>query len=104
MQKRKRVDLSNPPSKKRKRTFAVEEIVYDAADREDYLTGFHKRKLQRAKRAREEAAKKEKAERIEARRNVSYVFYDDFGESWSNLACDSYARPAERISRSMSRR
>ena len=71
MQKRKRVDLSNAPSKKRKKNYGIEEITYDANAREDFLTGFHKRKLQRAKHAREEAAKKEKAERIEARKNVS---------------------------------
>ena len=73
MQKRKRVDLSKVPSKKRKKTFAIEEITFDANAREDFLTGFHKRKLQRAKQAREEAAKKEKAERIEERKNVSKI-------------------------------
>ena len=62
-----------PPAKRKKSTTATEEINFDFAAREDYLTGFHKRKLQRIKHAQEEAAKQEREERLLARRNVSVV-------------------------------
>ena len=100
MQKRKRVDLSNTPSKKRKRTFGIEEITYDANAREDFLTGFHKRKLQRAKHAREAAAKKEKAERIEARKNVSQTLTTVLGMGL--MGHNSYGRRAKRTWKSTS--
>jgi len=58
-----------PPSKKRK-TQTAEEITFDATAREDYLTGFHKRKQARIKHAQEEAAKKEREERIRERKRV----------------------------------
>lgn len=61
-----------PPPKRRKKTPAIEEISFDFSAREDYLTGFHKRKLQRIKHAQEEAAKKEREERIIARKRVSF--------------------------------
>ena len=60
-----------PPAKKRRtETAAVEEIKFDTAARQEYLTGFHKRKLQRAKHAQEAAEKKARLERIEERRKV----------------------------------
>jgi Nucleolar protein 12 (25kDa) len=60
-----------PPSKRRKLdSTAVEEVLFDPAARQDYLTGFHKRKLQRAKHAQEVAEKKARAARIEERRKV----------------------------------
>jgi ribosomal RNA-processing protein 17 len=59
------------PPKKRKRTSAIEEIVFDNSARHEYLTGFHKRKLQRQKVAQEEAAERERQERIEFRKEVS---------------------------------
>ncbi len=59
-----------PLKKKRKSTSAIEEITFDFNAREDYLTGFHKRKLQRVKHAKEEAVKKEREERITARKIV----------------------------------
>lgn len=59
-----------PPKKRRKSGPTIEEISFDTSAREDYLTGFHKRKLQRIKHAKEQAAKKEREERIEARRIV----------------------------------
>jgi hypothetical protein len=66
------------PLKKRKRDAAVEEINFDFDKREEYLTGFHKRKVQRAKQAQEEAAKKAREERIATRKQVSletfYIF------------------------------
>jgi ribosomal RNA-processing protein 17 len=60
-----------PPAKKRRvETTAIEEIEFDPAARQEYLTGFHKRKLQRAKDAQEAAEKKARLEKIEERRKV----------------------------------
>ncbi len=67
---RPKKSLLPPPAKRRKTTSAVEEINFDFDARADYLTGFHKRKLQRAKQAQEEAAKKAREERIAARKQV----------------------------------
>ncbi|KAK5993173.1 hypothetical protein PT974_06601 [Cladobotryum mycophilum] len=58
-----------PPSKKRK-TSAVAEISFDFDAREEYLTGFHKRKQQRIKHAQEEAAKKAREEKLETRKQI----------------------------------
>lgn len=58
------------PNKKRKIEHKIEEITYDATAREDYLTGFHKRKVARAKLAQEQAAKMAKAEKIVIRKQV----------------------------------
>lgn len=64
---------SQPPAKRRKTAdHKIEEISFDAASRADYLTGFHKRKVQRAKRAREEEAKREREEKVLMRRQVSW--------------------------------
>ena len=60
-----------PPTKKRKLIATIEEIAFDPSAREDYLTGFHKRKLQRIKHAKEEAAKREREEQLMARKIVS---------------------------------
>jgi len=62
--------LSQPPRKKRKTTSTVEEVNFDNDARQEYLTGFHKRKLHRIKMAQEEAAKRARVERLEARKQV----------------------------------
>ncbi|KAF6827412.1 nucleolar protein 12 [Colletotrichum plurivorum] len=62
--------LLPPSSKKRKATSAVEEVSFDFDARQDYLTGFHKRKLQRVKWAQEQAAKKAREEKIEMRKQI----------------------------------
>lgn len=56
--------------KRRKLGSTTEEVTFDFSAREEYLTGFHKRKLQRIRHAKEEAKKKERAERIVTRKNV----------------------------------
>jgi len=56
--------------KKRKRNAAIDEISFDFDKREDYLTGFHKRKVERIKRAQAENDKKLKEERIQQRKEV----------------------------------
>ena len=62
--------LVAPPKKRQKSSSATEEITFDFGAREDYLSGFHKRKLQRIKHAREEAIKKEREDKITARKMV----------------------------------
>jgi ribosomal RNA-processing protein 17 len=59
-----------PPRKKRKVTSAIEEIAFDPNAREQYLSGFHKRELQRMKYAKEEAAKRDKEEKLTARKII----------------------------------
>lgn len=72
--KRKAVQAITAPRKKRKPASAIEEISFDSSAREDYLTGFHKRKLQRIKHAKEEAAKKEREDKLAARKIVRFNF------------------------------
>ncbi|KAG6085547.1 hypothetical protein E4U30_000886 [Claviceps sp. LM220 group G6] len=59
-----------PPNKKRKTVSTIEEISFDDGAREEYLTGFHKRKLQRIKHAQEEAAKRAREEKLETRKQI----------------------------------
>lgn len=58
------------PAAKRRKTEQLDELKFDPSARQDYLTGFHKRKLQRIKHAQEENAKKDKEEKVVARRQV----------------------------------
>jgi len=65
-----------PPNKKRKiKTVHEEKIDFDPAAREEYLTGFHKRKVARRKFAEDEAAKKDKEEKLRFRREVRYLLF-----------------------------
>lgn len=61
------------PSAKRRKLgpSTVEEVVWDPVARHEYLTGFHKRKLQRVKQAQEAAERRARADKIEERRKVS---------------------------------
>lgn len=65
-----------PPNKKRKiKTVHEEKIDFDPAAREEYLTGFHKRKVERRKHAEQENAKKEKEEKLRFRKEVRSANY-----------------------------
>ena len=58
-----------PQAKRRKVASKVEEVNFDPAAREEWLTGFRKRKQQRAKHAQEAAEKRAKEEaRLERKR------------------------------------
>lgn len=59
-----------PQLKRRKLENAVEEISFDPDARHEYLTGFHKRKVQRIKLAQEHAEKRAREEKREERRKV----------------------------------
>lgn len=67
-----RATSRGPATKKRKIQMgkAPAEILFDTAAREDYLTGFHKRKLQRIKQAQELAVQAAKEEKKVHRREV----------------------------------
>jgi hypothetical protein len=60
------------PHKKRKATSGVEEVNFDFEAREEYLTGFHKRKQQRIKNAQEENAKRARQEKLDMRKQVRH--------------------------------
>jgi ribosomal RNA-processing protein 17 len=60
-----------PPTKRRRiEPIVVEEVAFDPAARYEFLTGFHKRKVQRAKHAREAAERRAKVEKLEGRKQV----------------------------------
>lgn len=62
-----------PPAKRRKTTTQVEELKFDPEARNEWLTGFRKRKQQRIKHAQEQSAKIEKEEKVKARKEVCVV-------------------------------
>ncbi|CAG8957075.1 hypothetical protein HYFRA_00009277 [Hymenoscyphus fraxineus] len=57
-------------SKKRKTEHKIEEISFDDTSRADYLTGFHKRKVARAKLAQAQAIKMARDEKIQMRKQL----------------------------------
>lgn len=75
------------PNKKRKNTSAVEEVTFDHDARQEYLTGFHKRKQQRIKHAQDAAAKRAKAEKIETRKQVWDCALHKLQERCANVDC-----------------
>ncbi|KAL9043363.1 MAG: hypothetical protein Q9214_003449 [Letrouitia sp. 1 TL-2023] len=66
--KRKQEAVAAPVKRRRKGEPVIEEISFDFDARQEYLTGFHKRKLQRIKKAQDEAAKKAREDRIASRK------------------------------------
>lgn len=66
-----------PPSKRRKvapgKTAPVQEVTFDLNARHEFLTGFRKRKQQRAKHAQEVAERKAREEKNEHRKKVRLV-------------------------------
>ena len=59
-----------PHAKKRKLAAPVEEITFDPAERQQFLTGFRKRKQARVRHAQEIAEKRAREERIHDRKKV----------------------------------
>ena len=78
------------PPKKRRKTSQPEEILFDPAARQEYLTGFHKRKQARIQHAKETAAEKERKLKIEERKRVCCHSFSSFGwlYDWKRLATD----------------
>lgn len=58
------------PNKKRKVANQPEEINFDTDARQQFLTGFRKRRLQRVKHAQDVAEKRAREERIDYRKRV----------------------------------
>lgn len=68
---------------------AVDSISFDFDSRQEYLTGFHKRKVQRAEHGRELAQRKEKEAVVQARKEVrmrSHGSFSSIGEQYTNVA------------------
>lgn len=55
---------------KKLKKFGTDEVAFNKDDRLEYLTGFHKRKLQRQKKAREFNQEQDRLTRIEERKNM----------------------------------
>ncbi|KAI5963257.1 uncharacterized protein KGF55_003049 [Candida pseudojiufengensis] len=57
-------------AQKQSKKHAVNEVVFDKESRQEYLTGFHKRKLQRQKKAQEYNKEQERLAKIEERKQM----------------------------------
>lgn len=57
-------------TKKKGAKFGVDEVVFDKDSRKEFLTGFHKRKVERKKRAVKHAKEQERLERIAERKKM----------------------------------
>lgn len=55
---------------KQAKKFGVDEVVFDRASRQEYLTGFHKRKLERKKKAQEYHKEQERLAKISERKQL----------------------------------
>lgn len=67
-------------TQKQSKKHGVDEVVFDKDSRQEYLTGFHKRKLQRKKQAQEFHQEQERLARIEERRKTREERKKDFDE------------------------
>jgi ribosomal RNA-processing protein 17 len=61
------------PQSKRRKTSKVEEITFDDSARQEWLTGFRKRKQQRIKHAQQVAEEKAREMKREERKRVRLV-------------------------------
>ncbi|CAI7662509.1 hypothetical protein N7527_010847 [Penicillium freii] len=59
----------------------VEEVNFDSESRQEWLTGFHKRKVQRAKHAQDNAVKRYKEEKRDARKKIREDRKKDFEQA-----------------------
>ncbi|ODV96789.1 hypothetical protein PACTADRAFT_48603 [Pachysolen tannophilus NRRL Y-2460] len=57
-------------AQKQQKKHRVDEVVFDKESREEYLTGFHKRKIQRQKKAQEFNKERERLAKIEERKKI----------------------------------
>jgi ribosomal RNA-processing protein 17 len=57
---------------------AVDAISFDPEARQEYLSGFHKRKVQRAEHGRELAQRKMKEATVQARKEVRIAIKENF--------------------------
>lgn len=57
-------------AQKQAKKYGVDEVVFDKDSRQEYLTGFHKRKLQRQKKAQDYNKEQDRLARIEERKKM----------------------------------
>lgn len=67
------------PATKRRKLNQLEEITFDPAARQEYLTGFHKRKQERIQNARDAAVKRAREDKIKERRRVQHYAAEQSG-------------------------
>lgn len=65
--------------------YGVEEVVFDKEKRQEYLTGFHKRKLERKKKAQEYHKEQERLAKIEERKQTREERQRNFEEQLSQI-------------------
>ncbi|SGZ47161.1 CIC11C00000005094 [Sungouiella intermedia] len=65
--------------------FGVDEVVFDKSSRQEYLTGFHKRKLERKKKAQEFHKEQERLAKIEERKQDRDERQRNFEEQLSQM-------------------
>ena len=70
MPPRRKINTMPAPKKGAKLVPKIDEIKFDRDARSEYLTGFHKRKLQRIKAAKEAAEAVDKVAKVDARKQV----------------------------------
>lgn len=66
--------------------YGVDEVVFDKESRQEYLTGFHKRKLERKKKAQEFHKEQERLAKIEDRKQTREEKQRNFEEQLSQFA------------------
>lgn len=67
-----------PSAKRRKLASKTEEVNFDPAARHEFLTGFRKRKQQRARHAQEVAEKRAKEEARLEKKRVCHIYLSGF--------------------------
>lgn len=74
-----------PQAKRRKVAAKVDEVNFDPAARHEFLTGFRKRKLQRARHAQEIAEKRAKEDARQDRKRVCNDLLDEGNLRYTNV-------------------
>ncbi|CAG7994094.1 unnamed protein product [Penicillium salamii] len=85
-------NMKNPKKRKVVAEPRVEEINFDSESRQEWLTGFHKRKVQRAKQAAEHAAKQYKEDKKATRKKIREERKKDFEQ-----AMDEHSKVLQRM-------
>lgn len=70
---------------KQAKKYGVDEVVFDKDSRKEYLTGFHKRKLERKKKAQEFHKEQERLAKIEERKEAKDERQRTFEEQFKQL-------------------
>lgn len=76
---------------KKRKVEQLETLDFDPGARQEYLTGFHKRKVARKKAAQETAVKKDREDRIRQRKDVRTTDMPEFHAHVAYRSVDSGA-------------